>query len=400
MGFLDYFTSSKDAVTQAESRGVKLDFLQSFSTKPDSRPFIGEDPDFSIENARELYEEDPVVRAAVNKTVNKVLQSGYRLEAQNNKSGIKKLRRKMQDRSDTGLDYDKHLEEVVGNLVMYNNAFVEVIGNEPQYVNLLETEYMKVNTEKNGDVNFYFQDVPDDGDDEDDKGTDSFPTWDPEEVVHYKLQHYTTNQWSPLNLEAVYETVLIKDYIRKWLHWFFKTHQMRPHIKVASNHVLVVNNRRLNLLLKKTQHLLLRFRAAIAVNVKHVILLIHKNTYLDSSVLNSFTCTNRKRTVLYIYRGNTDSRHCRRKLWKICVNPVLTVSASLSYRVIYIRVYNVSKLYNYISYIRHLSVPLPRLEYDFVQMCQPLANTNTNYQCLHKKVTVPVSSLPSKPTHQ
>jgi len=223
----------KEPVAQANSRGVKEEYFQKFpSRSTQDRPLMGERPDFSIEKARELYENDPIVRGAVKKTVNKVMETGWRLEPQNNKSGIKQLRSKMQDTSETGLDYEKHLEEIVGNLVMYNNAFVEVIeeGGDT-YVNLLEPEYMEINTDLNGDVNFYFQDIISDGDD----SVEQKPTWQPDEVVHYKLNHYTTNAWSPLDLESVYETLLIKDYVREWLHWFFKTHQMRPHVRVGEN---------------------------------------------------------------------------------------------------------------------------------------------------------------------
>jgi len=223
----------KEPVAQANSRGVKEEYFQKFpSRSTQDRPLMGERPDFSIEKARELYENDPIVRGAVKKTVNKVMETGWRLEPQNNKSGIKQLRSKMQDTSETGLDYEKHLEEIVGNLVMYNNAFVEVIeeGGDT-YVNLLEPEYMEINTDLNGDVNFYFQDIISDGD----GSVEQKPTWQPDEVVHYKLNHYTTNAWSPLDLESVYETLLIKDYVREWLHWFFKTHQMRPHVRVGEN---------------------------------------------------------------------------------------------------------------------------------------------------------------------
>jgi hypothetical protein len=235
MGWLFRDSDDKEPVVQANSRGVKEDYLTSFPSRSTvERPFIGERPDFDITTAREdLYKNDPIVRAAVKKTVNKVMETGWRLEPQNGKSGINKLREKIQDTSESGLDYEKHLEEVVGNLVLYNNAFVEVIeeGGET-YVNLLEPEYMEINTDLNGDVNFYFQDIVSDDSENTQEGK---PTWNPDEVVHYKLNHYSTNAWSPVDLEAVYETLLIKDYIREWLHWFFKTHQMRPHIKAAEN---------------------------------------------------------------------------------------------------------------------------------------------------------------------
>lgn len=225
MGYFDFLSSTeKEVVANEDSRGVKRDYLESFETKKGDKPLLGERPDFKVDKATEVYKQDPVVRAAVIKTLNKALESGWRLEPQNQKSGVKKLRQLIQDK-ENGLDYEKLLEEVIGNLVLYNNAFVEVLDGDDERpdVNLLEIEYTEVNTDKNGDVNFYFQDVPEDGNDD-----QSFPSWEKDEVVHFKLEHFTTNAWSPINLEAVHETVLIKDYIRQWLHWFFKTNQMRP----------------------------------------------------------------------------------------------------------------------------------------------------------------------------
>jgi len=230
----ELFKSEKEPITEANSKGAKEDYETAFPSRPQQQsPFFGETPDFSIEKARELYKEDPVVRAAVQKTVNKVLTGGYRLEPKNGKSGIKNLRQKINDRSDAGLDFEKHLEEVVGNLVLYNNAFIEVreVGGE-KYVNLLEPEFMEIRTAVNGDVKFYYQDV-DIGDLTDE--VDTRPTWQPEEVVHIKQAHYTTNAWSPVDLEAVYETLLIKDYVRGWIRWFMETHQMRPHVNVDEN---------------------------------------------------------------------------------------------------------------------------------------------------------------------
>jgi HK97 family phage portal protein len=224
-------------ITQSRSRGVKEDYSTSFQENLENgvlrkKPFFGETPDFKVEDVKDIYKKEPMVRAATQKVVNKAMGSGYRLEPKNQKSGLVALKEKMDSLSPSGLDFDKHLEEVIGNLVLYNNAFVEIIEEEGEmYVNLLEPEYMEVKTDVHGDVKYYYQAV-DAADLSDDM--DGRPTWSPEEVIHIKLDHFTTNAWSPVDLEAIKQTVEIKQYIRNWLKWFFQTHQMRSAISLSS----------------------------------------------------------------------------------------------------------------------------------------------------------------------
>ena len=117
--------------------------------------------------------------------------------------------------------FNKTLRKILYNLLLYNNCFLEIVkkGQITTDLNILETSYMKIDADDNGDVQGYYQEV---------NSNENNPRWDEEEVVHFKLDDYTTNVWTEFNVDSLYETIMIKDFIRQWLNWFFGTNQLRP----------------------------------------------------------------------------------------------------------------------------------------------------------------------------
>lgn len=212
-------------IANADSKGVILDYF-SLSGIPQVDGVLGRSPRTDPAIALKLVRQDPVVRSSVIKLVDKANESGWRLQAMdgNKKSSIKKLEQKLKETR-----FNRLLRKIMFNLIMYNNAFVEVrkSGGELKELNLLETEYMKIDADQHGNIRGYYQQVG---------LIEGYPRWKPEEVVHFKLDDFTTNVWSEFNIEAIYETVLIKDYCRQFLLWFHKTNQMRPVLAVEDTH--------------------------------------------------------------------------------------------------------------------------------------------------------------------
>jgi hypothetical protein len=220
-----------EIVANEDSQGYKLDYFNNFSqNKSGNRPYFGETLKFDAKKAAKMVQEDPVVRAEVSSIVDAVIGDGYFLKAQNSRSGKQKLDRILKNN-----DYEEYLRNIVANLLIYNNALGEVVrpGTEDAQLNVLEMTFTQPNTDDNGDVNYWFQNIPRHA--QQNTTSDIDPEWGVDEVVHYKLDSFDTNVLSIPNLRALYETVLIKDYIRQWLHWFFKTNQMRPVISVPEN---------------------------------------------------------------------------------------------------------------------------------------------------------------------
>jgi hypothetical protein len=215
--------TDEQVIANADSKGLIHDYYQ-VSTNPSTDGVIGRTPRTPPAVALKLIRNDPVVRAAVIKLVDKVVESGWRIQSidGNKKSSKKELEQKLKE-----VRFNRLLRKVVFNLIMYNNAFLEIVkkGGELTDLNILEADFMRIDADDHGNIRGYYQEVGD-------PKTSAYPRWSPELVVHFKLDDFTTNMWSEFNVEALYETVLIKDYIRQWLTWLYSTNQFRPVLSV------------------------------------------------------------------------------------------------------------------------------------------------------------------------
>jgi hypothetical protein len=147
--------------------------------------------------------------------VDKTLETKWLVKGRDKKSRKKELEQKLKD-----VRFNSILRKALFNLFLYNNAFVEIVkkGGVFSDLNVVESTFMKIDAQDNGDIVGYYQDI----------GTfNKNPYWTADHMIHIKLDEITSNTWSDLTVEALYETVLIKDYVRQWLTWYFGTNQMR-----------------------------------------------------------------------------------------------------------------------------------------------------------------------------
>lgn len=202
-----------EIVANADSKGLILEYLDTGSTKT-AKGVMGKQPKFDTNTVLKVVTQDPTVKGAVISLVDKfaITEWGvYKESGAFDKKKTKELQK---------LRYNKLSRKLVANAILYNNAFVEIRSpGSVKHLNILETGLMRIDAEDNGDIVGYYQDVSD---------SEEKPYWQPEEIVHYKFDEITTNVWSEFNIEAIYETVLLKDYIRQWMSWFFGTNQLRP----------------------------------------------------------------------------------------------------------------------------------------------------------------------------
>jgi len=207
-------TNKKEIITNANSKGFIPDY---YGAKNFGRLGIfseGRTPEFNTDKALNIIKNDPTVKAGLTTLVDKVLETQWGLFTKNKKDTKKEteLRKKR---------FNKVLRKSLFNLFLYNNSFIEIIlkGKDLSDLNVLESTLMKIDAKDNGDIRGYYQEVGGDKDQ---------PQWKPDKVTHIKFREITNNVWAePLDLQSLYETVLIKDYIRQWLAWFFGTNQMR-----------------------------------------------------------------------------------------------------------------------------------------------------------------------------
>jgi len=202
-------TNRTELISNANSKGLMKNYYgTNASTQYRS-------PDFDLNTALKVVTNDPVVKGAMISKVDKILESEWFLIAKDKRSRKKSAEDKLYE-----LRFDKFLRKYCYHAVRFNNAFGEIVKENGKVsdLNVLEPAHMEVDTTDNGDVRGYVQQV----------ANDAEPIrWEPERVVHLKVNDSTTNAWAEIDIEALYETVLIKDHIRTWINWFFKTNQAR-----------------------------------------------------------------------------------------------------------------------------------------------------------------------------
>jgi hypothetical protein len=211
----------KEVIENANSTGYIIDYYgqgPGFSMMQ----YLGRGPDFNPNTALKIIRNDPTVKGAVVTLTDKVMEAGWGISGIDKRSRERVLEKKLKE-----VKMDTVIRKVISNLILYNNAFIEIVmkGDEVTDLNVLETTLMKITAKDNGDVINYYQEVG---------GRKTYPTWTPDKIVHIKIDELTTGVWSDLSIQSLYDTVILKDSIRQWLGWFFQTNQMKGLYAVES----------------------------------------------------------------------------------------------------------------------------------------------------------------------
>jgi phage portal protein BeeE len=210
--------SRQEVITNANSQGVILDFYNNSTNQ------FGKTADFDLNKALKIIKNDPVVKGAIISLCDKVLETPFQAVGRDGKSKEKEAQQKLEDLRMRALT-----RKVVFNLLLYGNAFVEIVKKNKKVtdLNVLESNHMEIQAKENGDVTGYIQNVP---------GEKGLIKFSKDKVVHIKLTDITTNTWGEVDIQSIYDTVLLKDSVRNWILWFFKTNQSRGfyNIKNAS----------------------------------------------------------------------------------------------------------------------------------------------------------------------
>ena len=214
---------NKELVSNANSKGVIIDYYGLNSKE------FGRKAKFNLRDALKVIENDPIVKGAIISLCDKVLETPFQALGKDGKSKEKKAQQKLEE-----LRTRELTRKVVFNLLLNGNAFIEIVKENGTVtdLNVLEAINTEIVAKDNGDVVKYVQELV--GESGKKKGSIDF---EPEKVVHIKLTDITTNIWGDVDIQAIYETVLLKESIRNWIYWFFKTNQARGfyNIKNASD---------------------------------------------------------------------------------------------------------------------------------------------------------------------
>ena len=209
-------TEETKLVSRANSKGLVENFFSSYTSNRKDNPW-GYKPDFNLKVALSVVRNDPVVRGAIRSIVDKAMENGYHIKG-TNKEDIKSISKKLKEiRFSSRL-----LRPLLNQIALNGNAFIEIIKANGEFkdLNLLEPQYVEIIADENGNIKGYFQGQID-------PKVKAEPTWTPEQIVHVKMDNLSVNVWADVDIKPIYDAVVIKDFVRSFLDWLFRTNQYR-----------------------------------------------------------------------------------------------------------------------------------------------------------------------------
>jgi len=220
-----------ETIKKASKGYIEKYYDSSKSLFNSQKPVMGLMPEFDREKALDAVRKDSTVIAAINTLVDRSMENGYRITGDDGKSRDKEAEKKLRD-----LRFNKILRQIFYNLYAYGNVFVENVkdGNDNiKELHILETTITEPISTVHGQIEGYTQITPDDT---------NAPFWNPNEVSFMTTTKLTTNVWGELDIQAVYTSVLIKEYIYAYLGWLFGTNQLKSFYNIKNANEKQVKN--------------------------------------------------------------------------------------------------------------------------------------------------------------
>lgn len=178
---------------------------------------VGYKPTFSPAKALQIIRQEPMVKASVRAIVDKAMQNGYTFKG-TNKQELERFKRIWKEK---GME-SRILKTTMNMLVLENNAFVEIVGGKENFkdINVLDNTYVWIKADGNGNIWEYEQQVID-------PHSGIRPKWTPDEICHIKVDNYSANLWAEMDILTLYETVVLKRFVKEFTNWLFRTNQFR-----------------------------------------------------------------------------------------------------------------------------------------------------------------------------
>ena len=197
-------------------RSYSKNVLTNYSTATNAPTVF---PNFSTEKVNAMVDSDPVARGAVNHFIDKFMEGNF---------NVVKRESHEYDSEFEDLLYSKYkfrtevLRKCALQLKYYNNAFVEIVRDtegKTKSLNVLDTYTIEAITAPNGDPIKYESKIPD-------PNTGEKPSWDKKDIVWMKMGDRSVG-YAPLDFKALYENLLSKEYVKRYVAWLWKTGQYR-----------------------------------------------------------------------------------------------------------------------------------------------------------------------------
>lgn len=174
---------------------------------------------FSFGAVLQLVDKDPVARGALNRFVDRCMAgdmfSVKRDSLQYDEEFTRKLQKDFNFRTSV-------IRKIFLMGKMYQNVFVEIIRKEDgsaKEINVLDTHRVGPITKPNGDLKMLREKLPN-------PVTGEQAEWPETDIVWIKFNDRTQG-FAPVDFQSLWETLLLKDHVREFLGWAWKTGQYR-----------------------------------------------------------------------------------------------------------------------------------------------------------------------------
>ena len=201
-------------LTRENSRSV----VENFSLTQDEQTIF---PNFDLRKAADIIFADPVVNGAEKQFVDKCMEGSHHFVKRDTKKLDPSFYQRMED--DFGFRV-KVLRSLFVQAFRYRQGFLECIRgggtNEVVGLNVLDGKNIEPITEPNGDPIKFKWKIPNPKD-------KKKPEWTKDEIVWFKF--YDSNEgWNQIDMKSLYQWVVLKSSIRKYVTWLWRTGQYRP----------------------------------------------------------------------------------------------------------------------------------------------------------------------------
>jgi len=196
-------------------KAYSKDTLRNFTFNKDNATVY---PDFSLQAAYSIIQNDPVARGAWVAYMDKFMEGEMNFLKKDTGDKDSAFELSLQEK----YMFRQLIRNVAGQGKLFNQAFFEIVqttDNKTKSLNVLDTQNIEPITKPNGDpIGFKStQSHPDTG---------GFPTWTTEEIVWIRFNDISKG-YAPVDLRAVYENLLAKEYVTRYVSWLWKTGQYR-----------------------------------------------------------------------------------------------------------------------------------------------------------------------------
>jgi len=204
---------SKDDLVLEASRGYVRDWYSSVTTMGDINK-----PHF--DTAMEVFRKEPVVNAAMKSISDEIIKNGFAIKSDN-----KKLKKLIEKELVKKYRFNRLLRQMVYNLVIYGNSFIEIVynGETPTELHILEATEMEIVIDEHGEVLAYIQ-----------KHQEKSVTFTPDECVHVSIDNITTSPWGEVDVKGLYKTVAAKQFLEKFIRELFQYNKFRDAYKMGN----------------------------------------------------------------------------------------------------------------------------------------------------------------------